>query len=92
MARPQLPPQTRLGVELRSRRGAREGKAVAAEVGVAQSTLSHLERGTHRPTYDTAVKLAAWLGWTTDAVMQAASQPAPSVDGPDQQALADDAK
>jgi hypothetical protein len=46
--------------------------------------LARLERGTHRPTYDTAVKLAAWLGWTTDQVMQAAAQPAPTTDTPDQ--------
>lgn len=34
-----------------------------------------MERGTHRPSYDTAKKLAAWLGWTTDQVMEAAGRP-----------------
>lgn len=41
-------------------------------------TLSRLERGTHRPSYDTAVKLARWLGWTVEQVMEAASAPAPT--------------
>lgn len=48
---------------------------LASLVGVAETTISHQERGTHRPSYDTAVKLARWLGWTVEQVMEAAAQP-----------------
>lgn len=34
-------------------------------------------RATHRPSYDTSVKLAAWLGWRMERVMGAAGEPAP---------------
>jgi len=40
-------------------------------------TVPRIERGTHRPSYDTAVRLAAWLGWSVERVMGAASEPAP---------------
>ena len=37
-------------------------------------TFSYLERGLHRPTADTALKLARWLGWSVERVMEAAIQ------------------
>jgi hypothetical protein len=40
-----------------------------------------LERGTHRPSYDSAVKLARWLGWTVEQVMEAAAAPPPAAQG-----------
>lgn len=48
----------------------------ADRIGVSRSGLAGVERGTHRPSYDTAVKLAAWLGWTVEQVMTAATEPA----------------
>jgi DNA-binding XRE family transcriptional regulator len=55
-------------------------ESAAAATGITQATMSRIERGTSRPTYDTAVKLAAWLGWTTDQVMEAAGRPAPAAE------------
>lgn len=43
-----------------------------------RSAYYRIERGMHRPSYDTAVKLAAWLGWTVERVMDASSTPAAS--------------
>lgn len=68
-----------------ARRGTRTLQDLGADVGVTYATLSRLERGTHRPTYDTAVKLAAWLGWTVEQVMTAATQPASPTDTPSQE-------
>jgi DNA-binding XRE family transcriptional regulator len=48
---------------------------VANAAGLPRFTLSRIERGTHRPTYDTARALATWLGWTVDEVMVAAETP-----------------
>lgn len=45
------------------------------EAGLPHTTLSRLERGTHRPSADTARKLATWLGWTVEEVLDAADQP-----------------
>lgn len=67
------PPRTALGVALRRRRAGRTGIEVASDLEIDHDHYYRLERGTHRPSYDTAVKLAAWLGWTTDQVMQAAA-------------------
>lgn len=79
MPRPSLPPGSRLGIAIRERRGVQTQAGVASELGLVALTLSRLERGTHRPSYETAVKLAAWLGWTTDQVMNAAGQPIEAV-------------
>ena len=81
MARPlSTDPASALGAAIRSRRGQLSQEDAAQSLGVRGPTLSRLERGTNRPTYDTAVKLAAWLGWTTDQVMQAADRPAPTTE------------
>lgn len=74
MPRPRSAITTALGRALVEKRAARSLDAVGQELGVTFATLSRLERGTHRPSYDTAVKLAAWLGWSTDEVMAAAGQ------------------
>ncbi|MBK9649584.1 MAG: helix-turn-helix transcriptional regulator [Deltaproteobacteria bacterium] len=50
----------------------------ADELGVSGGTLSRLERGTHLPSADTALKLARWLGWSMERVMEAAKAPASS--------------
>ena len=84
MPRPPPKPTTALGAAIQQRRGTARQEDVAEELRLTGATLSRLERGANRPTYDTAVKLAAWLGWTTDQVMQAADQPAPPSDTPDQ--------
>lgn len=75
MARPQHPATTRLGLAVREHRSGRGQVATADEAGVHHTTLSHLERGTHHPTADTARKLAAWLGWTVEQVLVAADAP-----------------
>ncbi|MBL8619177.1 MAG: helix-turn-helix transcriptional regulator [Deltaproteobacteria bacterium] len=79
MSRPVLPPRTTLGAALRTRRAATaaDQHAAAAEIGVPQATLSRLERGKHRPSADTARKLAKWLGWTIEQVLEAADTPLP---------------
>lgn len=76
MPRPPSPPKTALGAAMRARRGAAIGRTAAAEVGLDHDHFYRLERGAHRPTYDTAVRLAAWLGWTVEQVMEAAKAPA----------------
>jgi DNA-binding XRE family transcriptional regulator len=80
MARPVLPAGSALGVAIRERRRAITQADFAEQLGVVPLTLSRIERGTHGPSYATAVKLAAWLGWTTDQVMEAAGRPAPSAE------------
>jgi len=57
---------------VQTRRGAQTLRALAAELGVANTTLSRIERGTHRPSADTAVALARWLGWRVESVLIAA--------------------
>ena len=79
MGRRPTPARTLLGNSIRERRAGQSQREVEEAAAVPHTTLSRLERGTHRPTYDTAVKLAAWLGWTTDQVMAAADQPAPTL-------------
>jgi DNA-binding XRE family transcriptional regulator len=81
MPRPLLPASTALGVAIRDRRGVIEQQDAALAIGLPRTTLSRVERGTHTPNYATAVKLAAWLGWTTDQVMEAAARPAPAAEG-----------
>ena len=75
MPRPPPTPTTALGYAIQRRRSASQ-EETAAVIKVPEATLSRLERGTNRPTYDTAVKLAKWLGWTVDQVMEAAALPA----------------
>lgn len=74
MSRAVHPPRTRLGVALRSRRGELSLTLVSEDAGVPWPTLSRLERGTHRPSADTARKLATWLGWTVEEVLVAADE------------------
>lgn len=57
---------------------------LAQELGLAQSSVSRLERGAARPSTDTARALARWLGWSMEQVIEAADQPAPSKDAPGQ--------
>ena len=61
-----------------TKRGASSGDATALELGIDRGTYYRLERGDHQPSYATARALAAWLGWTTDQVMEAAEKTAPS--------------
>jgi DNA-binding XRE family transcriptional regulator len=70
-------PVTFLGAHVRTQRAGRTQEAVAAEVGLPRATLSSIERGAFRPSYDTARALARWLGWTVEQVMDAADRPAP---------------
>lgn len=73
MPRPDPKPATALAVAIQARRGGGTSQEdAAAALGLTGVTLSRLERGAHRPSYDTAVKLARWLGWTVEAVMEAA--------------------
>jgi DNA-binding XRE family transcriptional regulator len=75
MPRRPTPPSTALGHALRVRRAGDSQAVASAAAGVAQEALSRMERGTHRPSYDTAKALAAWLGWTVEQVMEAAERP-----------------
>jgi DNA-binding XRE family transcriptional regulator len=77
MPRPRGAPKTALGVALISRRAQESLFRVADQTGLTYSTLSNLERGTHAPSLATALKLAKWLGWTVEQVVEAAGQPAP---------------
>lgn len=47
---------------------------VGDQIGLASNTLSRVERGDRRPSLDTALKLAAWLGWTVEEVVAAADE------------------
>ena len=76
MPRPRNAPVTALGQALVEHRKDRSLQTITAEIGVPYTTLSRIERGTHRPSADTARVLARWLGWTTDQVLDAAEQPA----------------
>jgi DNA-binding XRE family transcriptional regulator len=73
--RPANAPTTRLGAELRQRRGARGQVDVAAEVGIPRATFAQIERGAHVPSIASARALAAWLGWTMEQVIEAAEAP-----------------
>ena len=77
MGRPAPPPGSLLGAELQLRRAGRPSTSVSAEIGVTYMTWLRLEKGSHRPSYDTAVKVARWLHWTTEQVMAASVEPAP---------------
>lgn len=77
MGRPAPQPGSLLGAALQLKRGGRPSTELAPEVGVTHSTWLRLERGANDPSYPTAVKLAGWLGWTVERVMDAASEPVP---------------
>lgn len=62
---------------MRAARGVEDQDAIGVKLGVSRPTLSRLERGTHQPSADTALKLARWLGWSMEQVMEAAKAPAP---------------
>ncbi len=78
MPRPRSGEPTRLGQAIRAQRGEVSLEAIAAELDVSHTTLSRLERGTHRPSAATARTLARRLGWTVEQVLDAAEQPVPS--------------
>jgi len=69
-------PTTALGLALRDQRSGAAQVEVAAQIGIPPATLSRIERGTHKPSVETARALARWLGWTTDQVLDAAETPA----------------
>lgn len=75
--RPPPEPATALGAAIQRQRGAARQEDAAADLELTGTTLSRLERGTHRPSADTARALARWLGWTMEQVLDAADQPAP---------------
>lgn len=81
MPRPPKPVGTALGHAIRSARGDAGQQDLAAVLGVSPLTLSRLERGKHEPSLATALKLAKWLGWSVEQVVEAAGQPAPDPDG-----------
>ncbi len=72
MPTPLAPVTTRLGQAVRDRRAERSQREAADEVGIPQATLSRIERGTHRPSVETARALADWLGWSLEQVLDAA--------------------
>ncbi|MBL8616324.1 MAG: helix-turn-helix domain-containing protein [Deltaproteobacteria bacterium] len=61
---------------MRARRGASIGEEAALVLEVTKGTYYKIERGTHAPSLATALKLAKWLGWTVEQVVEAAGQPA----------------
>lgn len=69
---------------MQQHRGALRGEDAAAILGVSKGTCYKPERGTHGPSTDTARALARWLGWTVEHVLDAAGQPAPTEDTPNQ--------
>ncbi len=70
-------PTTSLGIALRARRGEGSLAEAAGAMGIGTSTLNLLDLGRSVPSYDTAVKLAAWLGdgWDVHRVMREARTP-----------------
>ena len=82
MSRPSKPTITRLGQALRKKRDHLSTVGAGDQCGVPGSTLTKIERGAHRPSYDTALKLARWLGWTVEQVMEAAGEAAELQAGP----------
>jgi hypothetical protein len=62
---------------MQSKRGTTPSTVVAPEVGLSHSAWLRLEGAVHRPSVDTARKLARWLGWTVEQVLDAAEAPAP---------------
>ena len=70
-----MQPSTKLGAAVIAHRAEQTLTGIAEQLGVTNPTLSRIERGTHRPSYDTALALSRWLGWTVEQVMEAAGQP-----------------
>lgn len=69
--------RTVLGGAIRAKR-LEEGMSVreaANYVGIAGSTLSRYESGVLKPRPDNAKQLGCWLGWTREAVLEAAESP-----------------
>ena len=69
---------------MQHRRAGTTLRELAVELGVANTTLSSIERGTLRPSADTALVLARWLGWSMEQVMAAADEPVSGTDTADQ--------
>lgn len=78
MPRPAPKPSSALAAAIQAKRADLRQQDAADELGVSGGTLSRLERGTHQPSADTALKLARWLGWSVEQVLEAAKAPAPS--------------
>ena len=68
-------PDTLLAAEVARERGALTQAEAAQAAGLTQRTWSAVERSVHRPSADTALKLARWLGWTVEEVLEAADRP-----------------
>lgn len=62
------------------RRGLRSRRDVAAEIGIDHAVYHRLEAGTRRPSGETALKLARWLGWTAEQVIEGARVQAESAE------------
>jgi DNA-binding XRE family transcriptional regulator len=60
---------------MRSKRGDTTGEQAARSIGMPRSTYYRIERGAQEPSYDTAVVLGRWLGWTAERVIEAARTP-----------------
>jgi DNA-binding XRE family transcriptional regulator len=69
---------TPLSTALKARRADQSLAETGRELKLSHQTLMRLERGTHQPSTDTAVKLARWLGWSVEQVIEAAKAPASS--------------
>lgn len=82
MPTPSKKPTTALGYALRNSRDGRSQDYVSAKLGLTGATFSRIERGLNQPTYDTAVAIAKWLGWTIeDVYAQARTEIGPKADG-----------
>jgi DNA-binding XRE family transcriptional regulator len=78
MPRPAPKPSSALATAIQAKRADLRQQDAADVLGVSGGTLSRLERGTHQPSTDTALKLARWLGWSMEQVIEAANAPAPT--------------
>lgn len=76
MARPGGP-MTALQAAITAKINGRPLRVVAAEADIDPAYLSRGRRGTWQPrSQAVAERLALWLGWTVEAVLEAASTPA----------------
>lgn len=76
MPRPAPAPRSHLGIAVQRQRADLTQAEAAAMIGIPETTLSRVERGAGRPSYETARALAAWLGWSLERVLEAAESPA----------------
>lgn len=76
MPKPPTTPKTALGVAMQARRAGATVPAAAAEIGLSAPGYYRLEAGSRRPDTDSTVKLARWLGWTAEQVIEGARVPA----------------